>query len=289
MKGIVLSYIRRKITVLAEDKLCELLTERKFDHVLPGDSIDFEGNEIRQIFPRINVFKRSYQEKTKEIAANLDALFIITAPPPLFNTTVIDRLICTAELENMTPCLVLNKSDLGYQDAQEAVAYYQNLGIRIFHTTAKGNVDTGEIENFLNSAKPAQSAFAGVSGVGKSSLLKALLPDTEFRTNEVSDKTGQGRQTTSLAEGYQHESACLLFDLPGIQSFGLSHLTIDLVQHGFKDIFNLSAKCKFSSSCNHLLEPGCAVKAAVENKSILPSRYESYKLLLAEVRQANTY
>ena len=136
------------------------------------------------------------------------------------------------------------------------------------------------------------AAFTGISGVGKSTILRALLPEATIRTGEVRARTGQGRQTTSQTVGHLFQRAAtapaLLFDLPGVQQFGVCHLTESEVHAGFPELERLRSQCKFSD-CSHHAEPACAVREAVLQGALAASRYRSYLDMIKEIRAAARY
>ena len=292
-QAVVLSASRRRIKVASENKFYEILIERKYSELLPGDLVilNSKKNGIKEVLERTNLIKRSFKNKTKEIVANVDELWIILAPPPLLNLTVLDRVLCLATLENIVPVLIFNKTDLGYEKAIEIIEYYKKIGVAVDFISAKNDAELQLILKRLKDKDLFQVALCGVSGVGKSTLLQKLVPEVEIRTNEVSEKTGQGKQTTSKVSGYIFNRAekkeIFLFDLPGIQNFGIVHYEKQLIKQGFIE-FNKYEKCEYSD-CLHLKEPNCGVKTALAENKILKSRYASYKQILKEIELSKPY
>lgn len=297
--GIVTYSSRRFVDILYNNKTyTDILLSRKLDPV-PGDLVKLQFNkeninkpisEVIAIEERKNLLKRSFENKTKLLASNLDTLFIVTAPPPIFNTLSIDRMLCAAFSENIKVVLIANKMDLkDFEYLDKFIEYYKSLDIEVLKSSAKENLGIEIIKNKIKLDKTSIHAFCGVSGAGKSSLLSSIFPYNEIKTGEVSDKTGQGRQTTSAARGYlSDEFNAILIDLPGIQQFGLSHLSIDETQYNMPDIQKLRESCKFNN-CMHLKEPYCAVLRALESNKLIESRYLSYKDIIDEINTFNKY
>ncbi|HMO16735.1 MAG TPA: ribosome small subunit-dependent GTPase A [Oligoflexia bacterium] len=318
--GLILSSSRRFVELLDNSGRIILgtLGSRKLEAV-PGDVASFTLRvtsetetqaEVISVENRKNLLQRSFEKKIKLLAANLDALCIVTAPPPLFNTIAIDRVIASALNEEIPVYLIANKYDLPNFDLlSNSLDYYEKIGIKIFKTSAldfiasESSVRHQELKKCRDKIRCAlgkkpqgRYAFAGVSGVGKSTLLKALFPDylTEqslIKTGEVSYKTGQGKQTTSAGRGYPinkpklSEFPSIIIDLPGIQSFGISHLKIAGLHKGMNDILELSYHCKFSD-CIHEQEPGCNVLKALESGILPQSRYDSFRDMAKEINKA---
>ncbi len=237
---------------------------------------------------RRSLIQRSHANRHKNLAANIDHAFIVTAPPPLFNTNVLDRMLC--ELRNQAvPCsIVINKIDLEeeMQSITEVLRYYESIGNHILRVSAASGAGFDLILEKIMDPSIRTIAFLGMSGVGKSSSLNRLIPEALARTNEVSTKTGQGRQTTSQGMGYhyprENADALVLIDLPGVTQFGLCHLNPAQIQSGFTDIAETAEQCQFRN-CSHTVEPGCAVREACASGDILSSRFDNFQAVLAEL------
>lgn len=247
---------------------------------------------ITSIEPRKSVLSRTYRGKEQTIVANLDRLFIVSALNPLYNTLVIDRIATVAASQAIPISLIVNKIDLGVHEAEILVERYAHSGIDVILTSAKFGQGIDLLREILAGSHVRIAAFAGVSGVGKSSILNCLVPSAEQKTSEVSVKTGQGRQTTSQPLGFLYERddlpGILLIDLPGMQNFGVSHLSKEVVADTFPEIVAHRHECQFGD-CAHLAEEQCAVKAAVESAMIPRSRYESYVHMIREIDQERRY
>ena len=297
MNGIVVSTSRRFAYCSVEGaKIIKGKVAQRDLAVTVGDTVDVieEKGEylITELKPRKNCLHRTYLKKSKEIAANLDRLYIVTAPQPLFNTNSTDRILSAAYHEGIECCLLVNKSDLGIADTQPIIDIYLDIGLQVIVLSAKDGSGLNELEIELNNPEIDTIALAGVSGVGKSTLLNQLVPDANRRTSEVSDKTGQGKQTTSQSFGHLYNrdksKPLLIIDLPGIQSFGISHLSKEQVRSSFPEFEARKNACEYAD-CFHLAEPNCAIKQAYEEDQIAFSRIESYCSMLDEIEAAREY
>ena len=286
--GIILAIARRRAKVLKAGETVETILERKFAQLIPGDHVTLENKKIVAVAERKNQLMRSYNQRSKEIVANVDHLLLVTAPPPLFNLNVIDRTIALANAEEIPVSIILNKVDLEHRNILEVIKYYQSIGINVFRTEAKKEDGCKEIFEFLENSSAKAIAFSGVSGVGKSSIVSQIFKDIDFRTNEVSEKTGQGRQTTSNVHGYDYQGSKVIYDVPGVQNFGLSHLEYENLRFYFSDFISHANNCEYRS-CLHLEEPNCGIKAAISSGEILSSRHENYQQIMSEIDFAKPY
>jgi ribosome biogenesis GTPase / thiamine phosphate phosphatase len=297
--GTVIRLSRRYALVRPDDlKLtiirCHILN--KFDGVMLGDRVELtkeqEGFTVSHLYERSNTLSRSYFNRTKHIAANIDHLFIVTAPPPLFNTHFVDRVLTAAFQQGIATSLILNKVDLKNQAAKDLVEVYQALGLSVLETQAKTGVGIDSFTQSLHDNTLKITVFCGISGVGKSTLLNALIPGAARETGDVSRKTGQGRQTTSQSEAYTLERSGMaplfVVDTPGVQNFGLTHLQESDVRDAFPDFLRYHHECRFHN-CLHLQEEECGVKAALKSGNVAHSRYESYLHIIEEIRRAKPF
>ncbi len=175
----------------------------------------------------------------------------------------------------------MNKVDLGgLEELQEILETYRDLGYPVILTSTK----TGQgIEELRERLRDRTSVFAGHSGVGKSSLLRLLVPGIQVKVAEVNPRTGRGRHTTTAAELVRLPDGGYVIDTPGIRQFSLWDLTEEDVRRFFVEIARYGAGCRFAD-CSHTVEPGCAVRAALEEGRLHPRRYESFLRLLEEAR-----
>lgn len=290
-KAIVASSSRKYVRVLNNDNqlLPGVLVSKDLSTVV-GDQVVYELQTekeevlVSEILERKNLLVRSAYNKTKELASNVDLLVVVCAPKPLFNKIFIDRVLTTASAQNIKVVLLVNKSDLDLTETQSEIEIYKRIGIEILYSSSKKDQGLKEIENKLTDPAIKIACFLGLSGVGKSSIINKLCPEQELRIDEVSVKSGQGKQTTTVAHAYKYKNL-LLVDLPGIQNFGVMHLTLENIKRGFNEIFTSAQACKYSN-CSHKEEPECNVKNDILSGNISSSRYESYLELVNEHEQA---
>lgn len=232
-------------------------------------------NTIEEIKTRDNILNRPP-------VANLKKLFIVSSTcEPNPNTLIIDRLTVIAEKNGIEPIVVFTKTDLKPSDELEKI--YQLAGIKCFSVSCV----TGEgIDALKAEITDGINAFAGNTGVGKSSLLNAIDPSLVRSTGEISTKLGRGRHTTRQVELYKIGNAYVA-DTPGFSSLDYESGEVILkedIQYYFRDFKDYIGSCKFTSSCAHIADKGCAVVEAVKNGEISESRHESYKMLYEEVK-----
>ena len=241
---------------------------------------------ISEIDERRNYIVRRASNPSKQshvLAANIDlALLIVTVARPETSTTFIDRFLASAEAYRVPVMLALNKTDdlneTERMAADDLTKLYENVGYQCLQLSAL----TGEGLPALRKAISGQTTLlAGHSGVGKSTLLNSLVPGADARTAEISEAHGTGTHTTTFSELYDLPGGGALIDVPGIKGFGSFNMEPREVGHYFRDIFRLSADCRFSN-CTHTHEPGCAVLAALEAHHLAPSRYTSYLSMLGD-------
>ena len=258
------------------------------DRVLVAHAAD-DADFITGILPRRNYIIRRASNLSKEshiLAANIDrAILVATLREPVTTTTFIDRFLATAEAYSIPAVLVLNKSDLWDEDDRqlaEAIAYlYRSIGYEVIFTSA---TDGDGIEALRQLTAQRISLMAGNSGVGKSSLINALVPDANLRTGAISDIHHTGTHTTTFSEMITLPSGGYLIDIPGVKGFGVIDFEPAQVSHYFPEIFRIGADCKYGD-CKHTGEPGCAVMQALEEHRISESRYNSYLSILEEASE----
>ena len=243
------------------------------DRVEITASPDFTG-AVESIMPRKTCLNRPP-------VANIEKLFILSSyENPAPNTTVIDKLTVIARHKGIEPIIVFNKSDMG--DFGEYIRIYQNAGFKTFSVSALNGVG---IEAIKEELKGSISAFTGNSGVGKSSLLNAMLGDDIIETGEVSEKLGRGRHTTRHTEIYPLSFGGFVADTPGFSSIdsGDDFALKEHLAEYFEDFGDYIYECQFSS-CSHTKEKGCAVIKAVKEGRIEKTRHESYVALFEELK-----
>jgi ribosome biogenesis GTPase / thiamine phosphate phosphatase len=241
--------------------------------------IDARHDELHvtEVLPRRNALWRSNLRGNPEaVVANLTDLLVVLAPVPLPDLFVVDRYLAAATAAGITATLVVNKSDLGGLEllADELGAYAQ-AGYAALSVSATDG--TGETEVRALLAQGTLAALVGQSGVGKSSLVRRLLPGTEIAVGELV-RAEEGRHTTTAARLFELPGGAGLIDSPGVRDFAPAVDTLDQASLGFPEIACLAPGCRFSD-CRHMREPGCAVRAAAESGALHARRYESYRRL----------
>lgn len=245
--------------------------------------------QISGVLDRKNYLIRKSTNLSRQshvIAANVDMAFaVVSLYFPEIKLPFLDRMLVTCEVYGIPVTIVLNKVDLYREEAPQAVAdfidIYTNAGYRVVCTSAR----TGEGVDELRSLTGGNVClFSGESGVGKSSLIKALDPSLDPKIGRISDVHLQGKHTTSLYEMYRLRTGGWVIDTPGLRGFGLVNLEKEEISRYFPEMLKISENCRFTP-CTHTHEPGCAVKEAVEDGRISPERYSSYLGMIEEDRK----
>jgi len=254
--------------------------------VAVGDVVDFEVEPeqqtgvINKLHDRKNYIIRKSINLSKQaqvIAANLDmALLVVTLASPRTSLGFIDRFLVTAEAYSIPAGIIFNKLDLFSEEGLEILAeyrsIYEQIGYPCYEVSALKKTGIKEVSEVL---KAKTTLFSGHSGVGKSTLLNAILPGMEVRTGEISDWSEKGKHTTTFAEMFELPFGGFLIDTPGIRELGVIDIEKQELSHFFPEMRKRLNQCRFHN-CRHINEPGCAVLAALEEGQIEPSRYESY-------------
>ena len=247
---------------------------------------------IDDIEDRRNYIIRKASNLSKQshiIAANVDmAALVVTIAHPETSTTFIDRFLASAEAYRVPVLLIFNKTDL-YNDAEQMqvaslVSLYQSIGYRCLTCSAEKGNGIDELQAELMNKT---TLLSGNSGVGKSTLLNLLVPDAEAKTAEISVAHDAGMHTTTFSQMFFLPQGGALIDTPGIKGFGTFDIEREEVSHYFREIFKISADCRFGN-CTHTHEPGCAVLQAVAEGRIAESRFMSY-LSMLEDKDENKY
>jgi ribosome biogenesis GTPase len=256
-----------------------------------GDRVQFEVEDVTEntaiithIEPRTNYIIRQSVHKTAHghiLAANIDqAVRLATLAMPRTSLGFIDRFLVTAEAFRIPTTIVFNKTDIlndeGLEFQQTIIELYEKIGYHCLETAAtEGN----GVEAFRSLLDHKITLLSGHSGVGKSSLVNAISPSLNLRTNEVSTFANKGVHTTTFAEMFELAPNTYIIDTPGIKELGLSDIAKEEISHYFPEMRDRLNQCRFNN-CLHVNEPGCAVKAAVGEGAIADSRYMSYLSML---------
>jgi len=263
---------------------------KKLPLLVAGDVVEVERDEalgscrIVSLVKRSSALERSDGPRgMKAMAANLTHLAIVSAAPPGIDTLLIDQFCLAAHRAGLDALIVINKADLLGEDeraeAEDILQVYRAMGYSAVLVNAKSASGIDSLQNLLANRAVA---FVGASGVGKSSIIGALLPDLEVRTGAISAATGQGSHTTTVTCWYEFQhvvGAAALIDSPGVRQYSVAHLSPADVRLGYRDIRDASQACKFAN-CAHRVEPSCNVQALVQSGEIAQWRYDNYCKLL---------
>lgn len=285
LQGVVVaSYGKRYQVELAETKQrVSCVTRGKKTDIACGDAVtvqltDKHEGVIESMLPRSTLLYRSNAFKSKMLAANVTQIIIVLATQPSFYEALLNRCLIAAEAAGINALIVLNKCDLSDNDrAKEKLALYASLGYQVLALSAKEDISI--LKPYL---KKHTSILVGQSGMGKSTIINALLPAEQIRTQEVSQVLDSGKHTTTATHLYHLDAESQLIDSPGLQEFGLHHLSTDELEHAFVEFRPFLGKCRFSN-CRHLQEPDCAITEAMNAHQISPERLAIYKMLRTEI------
>ena len=279
-QGLVITrYGQRQLVESNNGDLFQATGRQNIGLSVAGDRVLFqkiEGDEgvVTAVYPRKTELKR----QDRLIAANIDQLWLVVAIEPHYQFELIDRYLIMAENSNLPINIIVNKIELSNNDNQLSndFSHYIDLGYDVHFLSVKNKTN---LEKLKKSLVDRSHIFLGQSGVGKSSLINSLIPDLDLRVNEISTKSKLGKHTTTNTTIYHIPSGGDLIDSPGIREFQLDDLTEKQIVNGFREFKSLIGKCRFRN-CQHINEPNCAIKKAIESGNINSSRYESYLNIL---------
>ncbi len=298
-KGLVIKSTGSWYTVKAEDGTlleCKikgtfrLRGTRMTNPVAVGDHVTIDSESsgkqglIKEVMPRKNYIIRRASNLSREyqiIAANIDqALLVVTLVSPETPLEFIDRFLASAEAYRIPVHLIINKMDLYDTKMLKEVDHLTNIYEQIGYPCLKTSiVQSDNIEPFRNLLKDKINVISGKSGVGKSSLINAVDPELQIKTEDVSSYHQTGKHTTTYSEMHPLIFGGYVIDTPGIKGFGVIDMERDEIYHFFPEIFRLSSGCQYYN-CLHINEPNCAVIKALKKGTLSPSRYKSYRSLL---------
>jgi len=251
-----------------------------------GDEVEVEPSGVTQgviqsLLPRRSLFYRANAFKEKLIAANVTQVVIVAATEPGFSDELIIRCLCAVESQNLAGLIILNKCDLTthLQRGRDLLDSFSRLG----HQVLEVNALTGNLDILRRYLSGHISLLFGQSGMGKTTLTNALVAEADAKTGTVSDVLNSGKHTTTYARWYDLPSGGALIDSPGLEAFGLSHLSREEIEYGFRELRPLRGQCRFRD-CQHDHEPHCAFRAAVTSGAINARRFEVFQTLLSEHR-----
>ncbi len=281
-EGLVISHFRNKADIenISDQRVIRCHLRANLGQIVSGDKVLWQESDtsavVSAVFPRKSLLHRpdSYG-KLKLVAANVSQAIVTLATEPQAHQNLIDRYLVATEHLDITPVILINKIDI-VDDNDPLLAlleHYKKLGYTVLHASAHSGNGLEQLKACL---VDETSIFVGQSGVGKSSLIQALLPDEELKIGELSEQVKKGRHTTTHARLYHFESGGDCIDSPGIRDFGLWHLKPEEVAQGFIEFREYLENCRFRD-CRHQQEPGCGLQTAVEAGHIRPERFASYE------------
>ena len=275
---VVAAFSRQYLVELHGSELLPCLTRGKKSEVACGDIVesrrtgDAQG-VIEKITPRKTLLYRSVAHREKLIAANVTQMIVVVATEPSFDDELLARCLVAAHDQQLETLIVLNKCDLTAlaETSRAQLLPYRAIGYRVLELSAKESVAP-----LLPCLQGHTSVLVGQSGMGKSTLINTLLPDAQAATREISTALDSGKHTTTHARLYHLNADSHLIDCPGVQAFGLHHLTFGDIEEGFVEFAAYRGQCRFNN-CHHAHEPGCALRKAAEEGKINAHRLQLFQ------------
>jgi ribosome biogenesis GTPase / thiamine phosphate phosphatase len=280
-----------KATVLAHDGLERIRCRPPRDRTTPavGDRVQFSvirgERRIESITERQRCLWRPKEHGRLLMAANVDRVVLVVAPEPRLKLVMVDRVLVAADTHDIDVSIVMNKCDLAsVAGVEEALKPYQDLGYRVYGLSALTGVGVDALHDELSRGL---NVVIGQSGVGKSTLLNALVPGANLKSGELSRATGKGCHVTTVStchvmgEDWPHGG--MVVDTPGVRTFGLYRMNLVDLSMGFREMLDLRLGCKFRD-CLHESEPDCEVRRALEDGRVSPGRYQRYLNIVESVR-----
>jgi ribosome biogenesis GTPase / thiamine phosphate phosphatase len=280
-EGLVVAHLGQGIAVEHDNKIILCQTLRKLETVAVGDRVLWslsapDQGRIEAILPRRSLLARpARNNKVRPVAANIDTVFVVIAVEPYCDFLLIDQYLAVCENSQINVALILNKVDLELEQSEsleQELAIYHSLGYHVHKVSTKTGFGLNDLKLTLHNKV---SVLTGQSGVGKSSITNALIPDKNLKTNTLSDTTKHGRHTTTAATLYHVDTGGDLIDSPGVAIFGLADLNHQQLAQGYRELMPLIDHCQFND-CSHHQDKGCAVRAAAENGNITMTRYQRF-------------
>ncbi|HJW24446.1 MAG TPA: ribosome small subunit-dependent GTPase A [Rhodocyclaceae bacterium] len=283
--GLVVAAHGRQYMVERQDgSILPCFPRGKKSEIACGDRVDFrrtaaDQGVIEGIQPRRNLLYRSNEFRQKLIAANVDQVVLVVAVEPAFSDELVTRTLIAAESQDIDVLIVLNKCDLADRlpAARQRLDIFRNLGYSIVELSARAHA-----EDLRPHLSGRTSVLVGQSGMGKSTLVNALVPEANAATREISAALDSGKHTTTHACLYHLDATSHLIDSPGLQEFGLAHLDRAGLEHAFREFRPYLGQCRFRD-CRHDREPDCALRLALADRRMDERRFAAYRRIAAEI------
>lgn len=290
-EGLVIANYGATLDVEAADgSLHRCRLRQNLELLVPGDRVIWQGigqesaGVVIALLPRRTLLARpDALGALRPLAANIDQILVVAAPRPIYSTDLIDQYLVAAESTGITPLIVFNKVDLITTDGEREqierdLERYRRIGYRVIRASTVAHQGLDEVIAALHDNN---SVFVGQSGVGKSSLVHALLPQQEIKVGALTERSGLGRHTTSAARYYRLPGGGAIIDSPGVREFSLWHMEAPALAQGFAEFRPYLGGCRFRD-CSHSHEPGCALQQAVADGAISAERLASFHRMVEE-------
>lgn len=284
MEGrVIAAHGRQYMVELPDGTRLPCFPRGKKSEIACGDRVDIQRTSddqgvVEATQPRSSLLYRSNEIRQKLIAANVNQIVIVVATEPAFSDELVARALLAAESEEIAPLIVLNKCDLADKlpAARARLATLARLGYPILELSARDHA-----EDLRPHLAGKTSVLVGQSGMGKSTLVNALIPEANAATREISQALDSGKHTTTHATLYHLDADSDLIDSPGLQEFGLGHLDRQEIENAFPEFREYRGLCRFRD-CQHDREPGCALTAAVDSGKIDRNRFAIYRRIVGK-------
>lgn len=280
LRGLIIAaYGRHYLAELSGGEILECVPRGKKSEIACGDVVEIERTSADQavidsIAPRRTLLYRSDAFKQKLIAANVSQLIIVVASEPSFSDELLSRCLLAGHDQQLELLIVLNKCDLPQAAAARAqLAPYAKIGYRVLEISARQDATP-----LLPYLQGHTSVLVGQSGMGKSTLLNAVIPEAQAATREISTVLDSGKHTTTHARLYHLNADSHIIDCPGVQLFGLHHMDFAALERNFPEFLPYLGECRFAN-CSHSHEPDCAIRKATEAGKIDKRRLELFQLI----------